>query len=820
MNLRTTVLFSVSLLLSSTVWAGASLGPLLQQKLARGLKDNQPVQVAVRTDGTPLALAKGAEARARNWLQLSLTPKEIRQLAENPHVELIRLPHYARTKNIISEGVAVTRADALHAQGYTGQGVRIAVLDVGFADYAQHLGKELPAQVGVKNFNSLNFETTIHGRAVAEIVHDMAPDAELTLVAFGTDVEYLQAIDWLKSQNPPFDIVTASIGFDNIGPLNGLSEITQAADSLAAVGTLYFNAAGNEQQQYWSGLFSDPDGNGWHNFNGDDERFKVELNKVEPFQIILNWDDWGSDPIHPQASQDYDLYLWCPDTTEFTEATACQVSNGIQNGGSMSVPLEIIETPSPKGGNYYIGIKRSGGDDNRLLRISFFNEAGIFGLEYRVPDSTLSHPADGFNVIAVGAYQYTDVANDVDPDIRADDPVWDYSDWSNDLPPEYFSSLGPTWDGRHKPDLSAPDGVSTEAYGEEGFFGTSAATPHVAGAAALLLSQYPGRSVHELYDLLLGMSMDVEPLGMDDAHGAGRLDLNVAAINPWVSPKTTVWHNPDQNGHGFSVVQEGNRMVVLWYFYDKNGDPAWFLAAGEMNGSVLDADLYHFTGPAMGMQGITAQLFDAQGSTVEAAVAGRIHFAFRENGRKADVHLQLDGSDSVAAMDDTVVVEPLLHAPAATNDNMPYITEFTGLWNNADENGHGFFISKQGRIRSPNHYFWPTDDTAIFWYSYDPYATAARWWLGSGATGVSDDYSMAGDGLGEYPIKKFFLDRPISDGDRLEDIFSIDLYPVKTTRQGGIEFHGLHQGVLNGYYHYSPFHVELPLNGMVPYHLN
>ena len=54
---------------------------------------------------------------------------------------------------------------------------------------------------------------------------------------------------------------------------------------------------------------------------------------------------------------------------------------------------------------------------------------------------------------------------------------------------EFFSSRGPTLDGRLKPDISAIDGVGVTAAGsfENPFFGTSAAAPHVAGEAALVL---------------------------------------------------------------------------------------------------------------------------------------------------------------------------------------------------------------------------------------------------------------------------------------------------------------------------------------------
>ena len=52
---------------------------------------------------------------------------------------------------------------------------------------------------------------------------------------------------------------------------------------------------------------------------------------------------------------------------------------------------------------------------------------------------------------------------------------------------EFFSSQGPTIDGRMKPDVVGIDGVAISGAGSFGttFFGTSAAAPHVAGIAAL-----------------------------------------------------------------------------------------------------------------------------------------------------------------------------------------------------------------------------------------------------------------------------------------------------------------------------------------------
>lgn len=57
-----------------------------------------------------------------------------------------------------------------------------------------------------------------------------------------------------------------------------------------------------------------------------------------------------------------------------------------------------------------------------------------------------------------------------------------------------------------------------------GWDGTSMAAPHVAGVAALLFAQDPGRTAAEVRALLVGHARDLGPAGPDDLYGYGMLD--------------------------------------------------------------------------------------------------------------------------------------------------------------------------------------------------------------------------------------------------------------------------------------------------------
>lgn len=93
-----------------------------------------------------------------------------------------------------------------------------------------------------------------------------------------------------------------------------------------------------------------------------------------------------------------------------------------------------------------------------------------------------------------------------------------------------FSSLGPTLDLRLKPDLVAPGEVIRSARHNGGhtlFEGTSMSTPHVAGAAALILQKHPDWTPEMVKAALLNNALPLDGPRLW-AQGAGRLRVTEA----------------------------------------------------------------------------------------------------------------------------------------------------------------------------------------------------------------------------------------------------------------------------------------------------
>ena len=160
----------------------------------------------------------------------------------------------------------------------------------------------------------------------------------------------------------------------------------------------------------------------------------------------------------------------------------------------------------------YVAIHRFSGAG--APRIDLFTLGGS-DAQYQVATGSINDPAAASGALAVGAV------------------CWQTGNV------EAFSSQGPTIDGRVKPDLAATDRMSSGIYGpfdsctgSSGFAGTSAASPTVAGMAALVSQLYPSASLSQLRGYLISHAVDEGPVGTDSLYGAGEALLPSALSIP------------------------------------------------------------------------------------------------------------------------------------------------------------------------------------------------------------------------------------------------------------------------------------------------
>lgn len=202
---------------------------------------------------------------------------------------------------------AVLGAPAWHASGFTGAGVRVAVVDSGFRGYADRAGMSLPSGVTTLSFRADgDIEAgTNHGTLAAEIVHSIAPAAEMYLVNFSTVTELSAAVDYLVAEG--VDVISFSLGFIHNGPGNGTGPVAEIVSKGTARGALWIVSAGNWARQHWSGPFVDGNGDSLHEF-APGELFNARHYEAGDLIIVsLRWaDEWGA------ACSDYDLELFGP----------------------------------------------------------------------------------------------------------------------------------------------------------------------------------------------------------------------------------------------------------------------------------------------------------------------------------------------------------------------------------------------------------------------------------------------------------------------------------------------------------------------------
>ena len=451
---------------------------------------------------------------------------------------------------IVSEGVAAHGVPAWHAAGLKGQEVKIGVIDVGFKGFAELMGSELPSTVQARCYTDIGVFTSnladciptdipesakLHGTAVTEAVFDIAPEAEYYIANTSSWGDLRDTVDWMIEHD--VDVINMSLGWTFSGPGDGTTPFTysplRSVDAAVAGGITWVNSAGNSARSNWFGPFADSNANGFHAFSatGDEcNGVRIELEPLDGFTAQLRWEDaWGG------ASSDLDLYLISLSGNTFSLSDAVAKSEEVQEGGADDDPFELIslEYGDIPDGVYCFAVNRYKGPAPDWIQLLVWGAAST--LQHYTPDHSITNPAESTNpgLLAVGATgRNGSIANPFDTTII-----------------EPFSSQGPTIDDRTKPDIVGADAGQSVTYRSDRnpngyFFGTSQASPHVAGLAALVEQNYPNYTPRQIANYLKSHAEDRGATGADNVwgHGFARLlasDVATPTPEPTQEPTAT-----------------------------------------------------------------------------------------------------------------------------------------------------------------------------------------------------------------------------------------------------------------------------------------
>ena len=442
---------------------------------------------------------------------------QLENLAGLADVKFIGRARRAQTNtgSVDSEGDVTHRANTARSTfAVNGQGVKVGVLSdsIDYLADAQATGDLGPVTVLPGQGGSGSGE----GTAMLEIVADLAPGAQLYFAtAVNGEASFAQNILDLRSNG--CDIIVDDVGYFDESPFeDGI--IAQAVNSVTADGALYFSAAGNDGSlKYqtsctWEGDFVDggpavpPENIGGghiHSFG------TATYNKViiPGDGVDLFW----SDPLGG-SSNDYDLFVLDP-TGTYVVASSTNPQDGTQD------PYEEVSYVSA--GDRIVIVKTTG--DARYLHLDTSRGA----LSLKTTGATRGHSAAAaaFSVAAVDALDsfpspFSGGSQDPVETFSSDGPrrVFYNADGTPITPGNYSSTGGVV---RQKPDITAADGVTTSLYNFDPFYGTSAAAPHAAAIAALLLSYNPNLTPSQIRTTLTNTALDIEDPGIDINSGAG-----------------------------------------------------------------------------------------------------------------------------------------------------------------------------------------------------------------------------------------------------------------------------------------------------------
>ncbi len=399
---------------------------------------------------------------------------------------------------------------------------------------------------------------TDEGRAMAQIVHGLAPGAKIVF-ATGCCTQEKMASNIIALAGSGAKIIVDDLSFLS-EPVYQDGPIADAIAKVRSEGVTYFSATGNNNIRIGGhdvGSYETPKYRSMvcplpapyvdcHNFaaSGTPD-FKYGLT-IAPKAAVIYALQWAQPWFGVTTDLDLVAFDDAGKVVGYSDATNTG-SNGTQT------PFELVPIANASSAPLHVNlvVGRITGADVRF-KLSALHTP--FGAIVSV-DRTTSYGGDvvgptvfghdgSANTISVGAINYQATTA-----------------------PEPFSSRGPVAhlfapvDGTKpgatlaspqviaKPDVVASDCVRTTFFGDfDGhnfrFCGTSAAAPHAAAIAALAEQQLPAAAPLDISAALTSTAVDLPPVGRDDASGAGLIDADAALTALKVLPKPSSTPTP------------------------------------------------------------------------------------------------------------------------------------------------------------------------------------------------------------------------------------------------------------------------------------
>lgn len=419
---------------------------------------------------------------------------------------------------------------------------------------------------------------TDEGAGMMELIYDLAPGCDLSFAsAFTGYISFANNITALAN-DPSYecDVICDDVIYF-IEPVYQDGPIAVSVNDVVAAGVPYFSSAGNNSNKAHEDDYfdvnsilddtdPDPSGNDFHDFGqakglASDTHLAVMLEDGAELTLALHWDEpyAGVYGGGNGSEADLDLYVVSNISVPILPGNILASSDDTQGdvGAPSGNPFEFIQYTNGTGSSQtvYVVIDHVRGREPVQLHLwvdidgsGTINDSNLLG------DRTIyGHAAAEFGT-AVAAIYYREI--DQGGGYTGSGSVLDVESFSSlggDLP-FWFSSDGltryPTAITRAKPEITAPDGTDTTFFGSPdsdgtgypNFFGTSAAAPHAAAVAALMLDADGTLTPAEIYSIMRSTAVDAETPGFDFLSGDGVIDAYDAVrdiLEPTVTPTET-----------------------------------------------------------------------------------------------------------------------------------------------------------------------------------------------------------------------------------------------------------------------------------------